>query len=45
MNQLKRLKGVQKLHRLKSQPTLSEASQTDLRVPFDFPSGISGFPA
>ena len=42
--QLNRLKGVQKLHRLKSQPTFSEAFQTELYEPFDFPIGISGFP-
>ena len=39
-----RLKRVEKLHRLKLQPIFSQASQTDLRVPFDFPWGISGFP-
>ena len=44
INQLKRLKRVEKLHRLKLQPIFSQASQTDLRVPFDFPWGISGFP-
>ena len=39
-----RLKRVEKLQRLKLQPIFSQASQTDLRVPFDFPWGISGFP-
>ena len=39
-----RLKRVEKLHRLELQPIFFQASQTDLRVPFDFPWGISGFP-
>ena len=43
-NQLNRLKTVEKLHRPKTQPTFSEASQTEWREPFDFPKGISGFP-
>ena len=34
---------VEKLHRLKSQPIFSEASQTKCCEPFDFPTGISGF--
>ena len=37
--QFNKLKRVEKLHRLKSQPIFSEASQN----PFDFPTGISGF--
>ena len=43
-NQLKRLKRVEKLHRLKLQSIFSEASQTEWREPFDFPTGNSGFP-
>ena len=43
-NQLNRLKRVEKIHRLKSQPIFSEASQTGWREPFDFPTGITGFP-
>ena len=43
-NQLNRLIRVEKLHRLKSQTIFSEASQTEWREPFDFPTGISGFP-
>ena len=35
---------MEKLHRLKSQPICSEASQTEWREPFDFPTRISGFP-
>ena len=44
-NQLNRLKRVEKLHRLKTQPIFSEASQTEWRKPsaFDFPTRISGF--
>ena len=43
-NQLNRPKGVQKLHRTKLQPMFSEASQTEWRKPFDFPTRICGFP-
>ena len=42
-NQLNRLKRVEKLHCLKTQPMFSETSQTEWREPFDFPTGISGF--
>ena len=35
---------MEKLHRLKSQPIFSEASQTEWREPFDFPTRMSGFP-
>ena len=44
-NQLNRLKlrGGKEI-RLKSQPIFSEASQTEWREPFDFQTGISGFP-
>ena len=38
-NQPNRLKRVEKLHRLKSQPIFSKASQTEWREPFDFPTG------
>ena len=44
LNQLNELKREAKLHRLKSQPMFSEASQTEWHEPFDFPTGISGFP-
>ena len=37
-NLLKRLKKVEKLHRLKSRPIFSECCEA-----FDFPTGISGF--
>ena len=40
----KKLNLVEKLQRLKSQPMLSEASQTEWREPFHFPTKISGFP-
>ena len=46
-NQLNRVKRQEKLHRLKSQPMLSdhEAFQTECCEPFDFPTRISaGFP-
>ena len=43
-NQLNRLKRVEKLHRPKSQPIFLEGSQTSWREPFDFPTGMSGFP-
>ena len=42
-NQLKRLKRVEKLHCLKSQPIFSEASQTKWHEPSDFPTRISRF--
>ena len=42
-NQLNRLKGVEKLHCLIS-PIFSESSLKEWRKPFDFPTGISGFP-
>ena len=42
-NQLKRLKRVEKLHCLKSQPIFSEASQMEWRIPSDFPTRISRF--
>ena len=42
-NQLKRLKRVEKLHCLKSQPIFSEASQMEWHEPSDFPTGISRF--
>lgn len=42
-NQLKRLKRVEKLHRLKLQSIFSEASQTEWREPFDFSTGNFGF--
>ena len=32
-----------KLHRLKTRPIFTKASQTEWREPFDFPAGISGF--
>ena len=35
---------MEKLHDLKSQPIFSEASQLEGLEPFDFPTGISGFP-
>ena len=35
---------VEKQHHLILQPIFSEASQTEWREPFDFPTGISGFP-
>ena len=45
LNQLNRLKVVWgKMHHLKSQPIFSEASQMEWLEPFDFPTGISGFP-
>ena len=43
-NQLKRLKRAEKLICLKSEPIFSEASQTEWHEPFDFQTGISGFP-
>ena len=42
-NQLKRLKRVEKLHCLKSQPIFSEASQMEWHVPSDFQTRISRF--
>ena len=42
-DQLNRLKRVEKLHCLKTQPMFSETSQTEWREPVDFPTGISGF--
>ena len=39
----KRLKRVEKLHCLKSQPIFSEASQMEWRIPSDFPTRISRF--
>ena len=42
-NQLNRLKRGEKLHRLKLQSISSEASQTEWRESFDFPTAISGF--
>ena len=42
-NQLNRLKRVEQLHRLKLRSDFPEASQTEWREPFDFPTGISGF--
>ena len=36
-------KSEKKLHRLKTRPIFTEASQTEWREPFDFPTGISGF--
>ena len=43
-NQLKRLKRAEKLIFLKSEPIFSEASQMEWHEPFDFQTGISGFP-
>ena len=43
-NQHSRSKRVEKLHRLKSHPISLEAFRTEQREPFDFPTGISGFP-
>ena len=43
-NQVKRLKRVEKFHVLKSQPMLSEASRTERREPFCFPSRIYASP-
>ena len=37
-NQLNKLKRGAKLHRLKTQPIFPEASQTEWREPFDFPT-------
>ena len=44
LNQLNKLKREAKLHRLKSQPIFSEASQTEWGEPCDFPTEISVFP-
>ena len=38
------LKRAEKLIRPKSEPIFSEASQTESHEPFDFQTGISGFP-
>ena len=43
-NQLKRLKRAEKLIFLKLEPIFSEASQMEWHEPFDFQTGISGFP-
>jgi len=44
LNKLNKIKREAKLHRLKTQPIFSEASQTEWREPCDFPTAISVFP-